>query len=300
VESILDAAEAGASQADPQVSVTRESAEETMELARQEVEEQIPPEIPKNPLFTGVFLFLLEPSALVRCFVLALALLIESGAILTALSNMSGGPLAQFLSAMLMAFSVLFGLITFGGWSVTMLAVLQETSNGNDRIEDWPENNVYEWVADSAYVFFSLFFGLLPGVMFGQILLLTGGDTTAYASGIAVSLAVSAFFFFPISLVSTLEAGSPMNVVSRPVWRSLTLIPHRWAQFYLLTAGLLVLFVIVSWARVLGSTFLNYLVAVIQLVIMMVYFRYLGRLTWCCQEALIDVERERESSPEEE
>ena len=78
-------------------------ARETLQRAAEESEadEAERPLLPPKPLTTGMVGFLFEPGVLLRCLALTIALQIELGLISSAVAAFSGGPLQQFLCALL-------------------------------------------------------------------------------------------------------------------------------------------------------------------------------------------------------
>jgi len=99
---------------------------------------------------------------------------------------------------------------------------------------------------------------------------------------------VGILFFFPFVLVSMLESASPIVPVSQPIIRSLSLARGSWLVFTLLSSlvvgsGLGLVAVRGLWP---DYAVMNFAIAVFLILLIAIYFRLLGRLTWCCDEAI--------------
>lgn len=182
-------------------------------------------------------------------------------------------------------------LAAFGGllWSLmssaTCLAILQDTAEGCDEIENWPEGAFLEWLFDAVYIFVALVLAAALG--FGVYRLLDLGGVPWWPRGLQASV-LAGFLAFPFLLMSLLEAGSPLIPFSLPILRSLGSVWWRWLLFYLETGvlvasmaglGTLVALKSQSWGSTIALTPVALLLAVAAL---MIYFRLLGRLVWCC------------------
>ena len=151
-----------------------------------------------------------------------------------------------------------------------------------------------DWVFDAFYVLVALFVCLVIGGIAGQIFLPFG--MTVYIWGILTAIALSTGLVFPIFLLATLETGSPINPISGPVARSLSVARGSWIQFALMSLGLGFVAVLGCLLRYAESTILNFVAAAIVVAILIFYFRLLGRLTWMCQEAVAKDAQLREAA----
>ena len=198
----------------------------------------LPPPLPARPLRNRLLRFLLEPPTLIRSLILGIGLLIELAAIRKASELFFGDPFAVSVCDA----AGFFGRVWFRSNPVrfvTLLTVLQDTAVGKDVIDDWPEGHFLDWFADCA-----LHGG---GVVYRRSSRGAGRPHRGIPSprhglhplaGRFVHPTV--FILFPFLLLSLLETGSPLNIVSRPIWRSLSLIraagcssifgPHCWRR----------------------------------------------------------------------
>jgi hypothetical protein len=112
---------------------------------------------------------------------------------------------------------------------------------------------------------------------------------------------MATILLFPILFLSMLEANSPFWPFSAPVWRSLLSHWWAWGKFFLLST---VLFAAVVGGALLCvvevSFLLGFVVAFVTVAILMIYFRLLGRLAWCCSEEAQQTGREEGEASEEE
>ena len=182
--------------------------------------------------------------------------------------------------------------------SVMLLAILQDTSLGRDVIESWPQGFFMDWLFEGLYVGVALFLGVLPGVLVSQIVLCAGGATSVYAVAFAVCCAVTLLVLFPVLLLSLLEAGSPLIPISGPIWRSLSAARPRWVQFYALSVVLAAAGLVILLGFRRGGLLLDFLVLFLVTALSMIYFRLLGRLAWCCREAVAEL-GSQEATPRE-
>ena len=89
---------------------------------------------------------------------------------------------------------------------------------------------------------------------------------------------------FPWLLLSMLEANSPLVPISKAVCGSLLRKWRTWLAFYMETIPLLLsIGASAIAAMLLGSLPLAIpVLAMTMVAVLMIYFRLLGRLAWCC------------------
>ena len=92
--------------------------------------------MPKNPLISGVHKMLLRSPLPEATFVLAFMLALEIWFIANAMANVGGMMLALVLVSY--ATTAVFGLLSLLAASAFWLAVLKESSEGNDRLYNPP------------------------------------------------------------------------------------------------------------------------------------------------------------------
>jgi hypothetical protein len=221
---------------------------------------------------SGIFTFLADPQAVFRLILLACMLTV----IIWILK-------ASMILGVITVFPL--SLIFLGLASVQWLAILQDTANGEPRVQNWPGAAFFDWMMEIFYVVNCIFVSGTPGVLLGQLLACGGASPLA---SVFVGL-ITIYALFPVLLLSTLEEGSPIGMASAKVWTSLITAYRAWAWFYLISAGLLLL-AAGSLLLLLNAPFflLQLLVAAVPALISMLYFRLLGRLDWCLAEPTPD------------
>lgn len=263
----------------PAGNVVADAARQVMAKAEAEVEaaERARPVLPDQPFKTGVLSFFADAAAGVRW----LALTLMGHAFVTslrwALELAQGGGIEQFgavfLSVVVIGLGIALALLA----SACSVAIIQDTANGYDKIEQWPGINVGEWMFDGFFVINSLLASAAPGVL---VMCAGLSGWTAVVAGTATAVA-----FFPLLLLSALEQASPLGFASPKIWKSLHVGRSRWVTFYMLSAGLAVVGLMCGWLMAVENLFLTGLSCAAVTAIAMVYFRLLGRLAWCLSEA---------------
>jgi hypothetical protein len=254
------------------------------------------PRLPRWPLLTGVLLFLAYRQAIIRWIVLsvvlAIVLLLAGGAVtLTppALpagnrgSALVGAAGTNILQLIMTAAAVVLGAMWGVAASINLLAIAQDTSSGNDEIENWPEEVFLDWFPNAFFVIDSFLLSVVPGVAIVWF--------RPELAGAGVLLVLSSLLFlFPIALLSMSEAGSPLLPFSARVLRSLVRCPGTWLMFYFET-GLLVFAAVLGLASLLfGGVLMLLPVSALLVLVMMLYFRLLGRLAWACGSSAADAD----------
>jgi DNA-directed RNA polymerase subunit RPC12/RpoP len=236
-----------------------------------------PQEEPDKSFIRGVLAFPFYPSSMAYWVALSLGLMFvvlpPSFAIMLALRpNGPGWGWAIVASAMAFVAGLLWVLMT----SSTCLAILQDTAEGCDEVENWPEGQFYEWLFDTSYIFTAAILTAALGLGTVRLLDLIGHPW--WPAGLLVG-----WLAFPLVLVSMLEAGSPLLPFSWLILRSLFLAWWTWLAFYLestlvitVAAGAGVLVTIPT--RYWGSP----VALALAVAVLMIYFRLLGRLVWFC------------------
>jgi hypothetical protein len=244
---------------------------------------------PKHPFLQGVWPFLFSRGvrgfwALTAGWIfLTLSMLFEGASLAS-----SGDPRAKFLAMMFLAgvsLLVFLGLVVVAGY---WLAILRDTAEGCEVIENWPELVLIDWTIG----FLHLIVAGACAIGIGTIL-----QRAAAHWGIPpeMVLALSAHVLFPLFLLSSLETNVPFLPLSVPILRSLGSSLPAWAAFYAVTGLLLPLgygtAVLVSrWIRLWSLAPASVLLAAIAIL----YFRLLGRLALCC------INRARQADADEE
>lgn len=259
------------------------------DASRDEDEQQERPKLPAAPFRTGVLTFLFDPVTIARLIVLALVLFVELGAIQLAITSAEGPATSQFVSVLFRMLAVTLGAVFGTNLAVSLLGILQDTANGKDTIESWPDINFLEWIGEAFYLFSAIFIAVFPACVAAKLISAVGAGGGMSGLVAIGGIAVGFVFLFPFALLSMLESGSPIAPVSQPIIRSLRLASGNWVVFTLLTILLVGVGVCLGAVRVWwpDSSIMNFIIALVLIVVFSLYFRLLGRLTWCCDEAVL-------------
>jgi DNA-directed RNA polymerase subunit M/transcription elongation factor TFIIS len=269
-----------------------------MEKARQaQLErERKEPKLPAKPLWTGVLRFLLEPGMIARSLMLILFLSIVIILPLQAIRWMAGDGTSQFTAVIAFVVTVVLLLFWYAYFSATSLFVLQQSADGHDRFEDWPDAEISEWIVEGVYVLAAIFYALAPGIGLGVLWNLAGGTITGRLWLAAISL----FVMFPVVQLSLLEGTTLTSFLTRPIMVSLREHFGLWLIFYAETGCLVLLMVVLQLLLPLGVNVSTIMAATIWMFGVMIYFRLLGRLAWACQmQHLIDNEDDASQDEDE-
>jgi len=239
---------------------------------------------PHRPFVVGTVSLLVQDGVWQRWVGLSAAAMVIVLLLATGIDLVSrpAGPWADawpwILGMALIATSGLLGIVWSAPAAAIWLAVVQETSEGADRIEQWPEAVFVDWMLGVLFLFNSLGLSTFAGVMLR-------GALREYA-GVEFWPAAPLFILatFPILLLSMLESGSALNTVSWPVWRSIPLAWWAWLVFYLESALVAAAGgTLAAAAMKLAGPWGLALVTPLLLALALVYARLLGRLGWACQ-----------------
>lgn len=254
-----------------------------------EADEKERPKLPAAPFRTGVLKFLLDPLTFARLIVLAFVLFVELGAIQAAITSAEGDSQSQFVSVLARMFAITVGAAFATNLAVSLLGILQDTANGMDAIESWPDVNFLDWFGEAVFVFSGLFIAVFPACVAAKLLSLLGAPDSLFWLVCIGGSSMGILFLFPFALVSMLESASPIVPVSQPIMRSLSLARGSWFVFTLLSSVVLGAGLCLGAVRVFWPDYsvVNFVVALLSTILLMVYFRLLGRLTWCCEEAVL-------------
>jgi hypothetical protein len=198
---------------------------------------------------------------------------------------------AWLVSVLLMGVTAVYCAAYFFALAAVGLAILRDTSDGIDAIIEKPQGIFLNWVEEAIYVFVNLFLGAAP-VM---ILLVLFPDKPGVTLPIVV---LSETFLFPVFLLSAMDSQSAAMPYSTPVWKSLKTAWHTWILFYLFTL-LLGETSLYLWLKNPFKEFwvnLTILTIFVPLLVM-IYFRLMGRLACYCSGRYEELHRMKEYNP---
>jgi hypothetical protein len=140
---------------------------------------------------------------------------------------------------------VLFGLPLISA----AMAQLESVANRQDRVVDWPGFNVYDNLGDTISVLSALAASAIPGLIIGSWI---GGDLEGSGRIQIAGVMMTTLVLFPIFLLSILDNGSFLHLISEDVIRSIREVSEAWGSYYLKT---LIVFsvTLILWLLLLGE-----------------------------------------------
>jgi DNA-directed RNA polymerase subunit M/transcription elongation factor TFIIS len=234
----------------------------------------------KSPFYFGILSFPFYPQTAMRLvlysFLLTIDLAFFLGAIFFARSE---SPLLLAALGLVVVSSTL-SVFILGGSLPCLVAIAQDTANGNDSVESWPDWNIAEWLFTAMMIPAAAFLAALPGSILSSGLFALGRP------GMLLSpypILVSELMFFPIIFGSMLAEGSFMPM-SGAILKSFQRSGEGWLLFYCMSI-LLAIPLAGSMALVeLGVQLRTLLVApfaaFLWVLSTILYFRLLGRMLW--------------------
>ena len=150
----------------------------------------------RHPFWSGVYTFPFQPAIGIPCLTLAIGVT----ALLIAITSISRLHPAQVLFACALAAVGAVATALFA--SVSALTIVRTTAMGQDKLDQWPEPTLVDWLLQALYILNSLTLSLLPTLLGLAVL---GGQSAVAWAGLALVPLV-----FPLILLSMLEEGSAM------------------------------------------------------------------------------------------
>jgi DNA-directed RNA polymerase subunit M/transcription elongation factor TFIIS len=253
------------------------------------------PIMPRWPLLSGFVPFLFSLGVLVRWFALSaiggLAIVLGSfgiGSIGAGDSEVSTD-MSAVSGVYFLAIGCVIGIFWVAAFASIFIAVVTESSEGNDQVHHWPPPSPAEWLPELIYFLVAAFASSFPGWLLAQ-------SVASDANTRALSVAGSAVLFFPIMMLSQLDIGSPFAIISRKVLASTVRFPFSWLLLYL-ESGLLVTGCILVHPFTAGALRIAALLLPLSVAAALVYARLLGRLAWKLAEAMPTVSADERNDP---
>jgi hypothetical protein len=248
-----------------------------LEVARREAARRELPPLPRWPLAAGVFDFPCYSTVWLRwCaysiwLAAAIALLYLDLWLLAPKSSAVAGAQSS-MGAIFFTLAALIAASTFCvGISGSLLAVVDDTSEGLDAIHNWPDS-VFMNFRCCFMIICAFALSAMPGSMIGGAL----SGVTEFGW---LAAPLSEAIFFPLVLLSMMAESSPLVPVSVPVWRTLITSKAAWGIFYVETIVLVGAVFAIVWAvGLLGPASSVAPSSVVIVGGLFIYFRLLGRL----------------------
>jgi hypothetical protein len=199
----------------------------------------------------------------------------------------------SWLAAAVLFSALVSSLLWFMSISRTLLAILDDTSEGLDRVENWPEGNVFGGIRAALLIFYALVLSLVPA---GAVCSVIGG----FVEGSWLVIPpLSEFLLFPLFLLSMLEADSALEPFSSDVWQSLSDAREAWIVMYVISGVIWGFVGLIDWLTSEMIPIQEARIVIGPLVFtggLLVYYRLLGRLAWMLAVRLDDADEEGTSN----
>ena len=246
------------------------------------------PVLPRLPLLTGWAAFLAAPGVIPRWLGLSLAIVPTGFLMLAALDSLGGlgAPSgAGFVGTSMGAISGFFFLIAslvlamliVSALAAMLLAIVVESSEGNDEVHDWPPHSPLEWFPQLAYLLMTCLVSAFPGWLLARLLARDAWEQVLWQLG-------GFLWALPIVLLSQLAASSVANVLAWPILKTIGRLPFTWSLFYLESAGLAALGLVPLALAGARQPLLAVCLAPWLIALLLLYSRLLGRLGWTLAE----------------
>jgi len=231
---------------------------------------------PRWTFFSGVVLFPWRGDVILYwtyltggILIMGLLLAFITGLYQQAASGSQFGGIAMAFPAIALTWATIL-TVSFGG--ACMWSILRDTAAGADVIEEWPSADWRVWIYPLLYL---VYLASLAAV---------GGNAVQWVAHTPPGLlqAIAAMLLTPVLLLSTLETGHLLTVVSIPVLFSLLRSWRWWFLYYLLNTTLLAATAAAVISLIaIASLFLTAIAAAPTIsATCLIAARLLGRLAW--------------------
>ncbi|HEY1858968.1 MAG TPA: hypothetical protein VGG61_01355 [Gemmataceae bacterium] len=192
---------------------------------------------------------------------------------------MAAGFAAALIFIVLLMADVILGLFVICYAGHCFLVAMQDTAAGNDEVT-WPDEPMQDWAVRGLYMVGMVAVWLAPiGILRGVLRShAVADDVTLVLLGVGATLL---WLMFPISLLSSLSGSSRLFLLRGAVLRQLIRIPGALLVFYFVSA-----FLFASWLALVYFTLIEQswlllaLAAIAGPVVLLIYARLLGRISW--------------------
>jgi hypothetical protein len=234
------------------------------------------PRMPRVPLVQGVWRMLLTVEVLVRWVSLSIVLTVAGWFLSWVASAMGAG---VFLAIPMFATGCVFS----GIWLISALpaglAIVTESSEGNDQLHDPPNLISFEFV-QAFFVAIAAAVSMVPAGLTFKI-------PTTWPPEAHLALAAAVWLAcFPIALLSNLEQSSAFAVFSPRLASSVFRCLGPWLLFYLESLLLAAMAGAAILAILAGPPTLMFALPWVGVAALLVYMRLLGRLAWWLAETM--------------
>jgi hypothetical protein len=246
-------------------------------------ERNLPPEEPESPpptlqnaFFKGVFEFPFYLTSLGCLVGTSCGLSFSFFMLIFALDQ--GGQVGMTAIRTLGQSGFMAFILTMGFAMAHCRSILEETAYGGDAVQNWPGFDWKGWILTFFFV----------AAVLGEATALSYLLALPQLMGSPLPAVILTFVLFPVFLLSALENDNPFIPIAMPVLRSFKTVWWAWLLFYVMTAVLVAAWFVVALVGLATHPPGPYLSVFVSgplfAVVMMIYARLLGRLTWCASQ----------------
>ncbi len=233
------------------------------------------PKIPRLPILQGV------PKMLVRMPVVSWFIWL-SGVALTTGGFMLIVSMINPIAAIPFFLGAAAGtILSLAAVAAICLAVLTESSEGNDRLYNPPGPVFLDWMGDIFYLVFPAVLAIAPWWL---LCIPLQQELPREHQGLLMF--VGWLFTFPLLLLSSLENGSPLEPFSFRIFGSVSRRPGHWLLLVVESAVIVGGTLAATRALATTSPAATLLVIPLSVASLLLYFRVLGRFAWWLAESL--------------
>ena len=213
-------------------------------------------------------------------------------AALATLATVSGGILGAPTAIKGMLF-LISGVIIGCIWSLAMaaiaLAIVTDSSEGSDEIQNWPTSVFMDWLTDLIAFLVALLVSAFPGWLIAKV-------SSAPVDETALFIGASVLACLPIVVLSQLAHDSMFAVLSPGILGSWFRCPLSWFGFWLHAAAVAGLVGGAAYLAFFVSGWFILLFGPLAVAGLIYYCRVMGRLAWVIAETSPEVGDEEDES----
>lgn len=243
----------------------------------------------KSPFYLGIFSIFADQQMLLRlaAYGIGLTIILSLFGSIIVLGNSEGRQIERVLCMVLFA-------VTAGCWTLyfspCLLTIANDTANGEEKVQSWPDWSITEWLFDALHVPVAGIIALFPGLVLASMFLTVGQGAEWFAPFPPL---VSLLGIFPIVISSMLTEGSIFSVISGNVLKTFRTHGDGWVIIYAMSAffflflsvGVLLVEAGIWMDSGVGLFIMSAFAAALFVALFILYFRLLGRLMWYTQNA---------------
>jgi hypothetical protein len=234
------------------------------------------------PLVTGVLPFMFSRGVPGWWVLLSLAYAAVAFLILDAIHYAAAGGLVTFSALISFVLGFVPGVILLAVTGQVWIAIITESSDGHDEIQNWNTAYILDWFGSLPYLAAAASASAVPGVLAAG--LFTGDGWVRAAVGLGTTILA-----LPIVTLSQLDNNAPWGVLSGRVLATVGRCPFTWLLFWTET-GLMLGGCFALAVACAGFGFSPLVAMPFFAAAFLLYARLLGRLGWRLAEATAVVE----------